>query len=75
MKNTWKKALKRYVENIHGDLIETVKENGISALETAICKIYEKEKASEAISTELKNDILTVNVKYYPTTKYLKSIA
>ena len=65
----------RYTENVYGNLIEDIKVRGLHAVEDKIKDTYEKEKAMDALETELSLDgkELKVTIKYCPAVKHLKA--
>lgn len=65
--------LTRYTRNVYGPVFEDMKVRGLAALEAKIKDTYEKEKASDAVVTELDGDVLKVEVKYCPAVKHLRA--
>ncbi len=69
-----KSYLTRYTNNVYKIIINDMKERGLVALEEKILDTYKKEKALDAVETNLSADAteLTVNIKYCPAVKHLK---
>lgn len=63
--------LTRYTKNVYKPVIEDMKVRGLAALEAKIQDTYEKEKALDALKTELTDKALTVEVAYCPAVKHL----
>ncbi len=66
--------LTRYTEHVYGNEIADIKARGVAAVADKIRDTYEKEKAPDAAELTLDGDSLTVNVKYCPAIKHLRSI-
>ncbi len=64
--------LETYTKNVLASVIADTKTNGLVAIEEKILDTYEKEKAPDAVKTELSGDTLTVTVAYCPAIKHLK---
>ena len=67
-----RELLAYYAETVLGGLIEQIKEKGLAPLEAYIRATYEKEKAPDAVFTEIDGDKLTVRVAYCPAVKHLR---
>jgi len=65
--------LTRYTRNVHKDLIQNIKEQGLEALEARWKEIYRKEKAEDVLTTRMEKSILSVEIQYCPAIKFLKS--
>ncbi len=63
--------LTRYTKNVYRKVIDAAKTEGLAAIEANILTTYEKEKAPDAVKTELSADGLTVTVSYCPAVKHL----
>lgn len=61
----------RYTKNVCNRTIDAIKKDGLKALEAYIIGTYEKEKALDAIKTELIDNTLKVTITYCPAVKYL----
>lgn len=70
-------AVKEFLSMFTGDVyrvvIADIKERGLAAIEAKIRDTYEKEKAMDALQTELTEDTLTVKVAECPAVKHLKA--
>ncbi len=64
--------LTRYAKTVCRPVLEAVEKEGLSALEAHILDTYKKEKAEDAVSTDLSGDTLTVTVHYCPAVKHMK---
>ncbi len=64
--------LTRYTKNVYAKVIAAAKTEGLAAIEANILGTYEKEKATDAVKTELSADGLTVTVSYCPAVKHLR---
>jgi len=67
--------LTRYTNNVYKTVINDIKEHGLKALENKILDTYTKEKALDAVETNLSVDAseLKVSIKYCPAIKHLKA--
>lgn len=65
--------LTTYTKNVYTPVFAAIKKDGLAAIEAKILDTYEKEKARDAVKTELKDDTLTVTVAYCPAVKHLIS--
>jgi len=65
--------LTRYTKVVQKPVIEAVKKEGLSALNTKILNTYKTEKVPEAVSTVLDGDTLTVTVSACPAVAYMHS--
>ena len=66
-----KALLTRYTKNVCNRTIDAIKKDGLKALEEYILGTYEKEKALDAVKTELTDNTLKVTITYCPAVKYL----
>ena len=66
--------LTRYTERVYNKEIADIKQRGVEAIADKIRDTYEKEKSPDAIELTLDESTLTVNVKYCPAVKHLRSI-
>ena len=64
--------LEIYTEHVYGSTLQDVRQNGLKAIEEFIRDKYQKEKAVDALKTELSNNMLTVSIGYCPAIKHLK---
>lgn len=64
--------LNTYTENVYNKLIKQIEENGISAIAEKIKDTYAKEKCEEALSIQLSEGKLLVNLHFCPAVKHLK---
>lgn len=62
-----------YTKNAYKPVFDAIKKDGLAAIEAKILDTYEKEKAPDAVKTELVNNTLTVTVTYCPAVKHLLS--
>ena len=69
-----KEYLTQYAKSFYKLLVEEVKKDGLKALEKNFINVYEKEKWSENLRTELTEDSLKVTVNKCPAVTYMKSI-
>ena len=65
--------LTKYTKSVYTPVFAAIRENGIAAIEAKILDTYKKEKAEDAVKTELAGDKLTVTVAYCPAVKHLLS--
>lgn len=63
--------LKQYSDTVCADVIASVKKEGLKPLQQFVLSSYEKEKAPEAVSTELSKNQLKVDVAFCPVVRYL----
>ncbi len=63
--------LTRYTKNVYKPTFAAIETDGLAAIEARILDTYKNEKALDVITTELKNDTLTVTVAYCPAVKHL----
>ena len=63
-----------YTEHVYGREIADIKARGLDAIADKIADTYQKEKAVDAVELTLGDNSLTVNVKYCPAVKHLRSI-
>ena len=54
-------------------MIAAIEKDGLAAIEAKILDTYAKEKAPDAVKTELADGTLTVTVSYCPAVKHLLS--
>ena len=64
--------LTRYTKNVYKKVIDAAKTEGLAAIEANILDTYAKEKATDAVKTELTADGLTVTIAYCPAVKHLR---
>ena len=65
--------LQRYTKNVYKKVIDTFKDDPLSAIESVIKKTYELEKATDALTIINDGKTLTVNVSYCPAVKHLRA--
>lgn len=65
--------LTRYTKNVHGRTLAAIREEGLAAIEKNIQNTYAVEKASDALTTQLDEDSLKVQIAYCPAVKHLLS--
>ena len=63
--------LTRYTKNICRQLIRDIRQKGLGALEARWREIYEKEKASHVLTTDLKGSVLRIEIASCPGLTYL----
>lgn len=70
-------AVKEYLEiftnNVYRKEIENIKENGFLAIKDKIKDTYIKEKAEDAVSFDLTDNMLNISVKFCPAVRHLKA--
>lgn len=71
--NEVREYLSQYTINVYDKLIADIKARGLVAIEEKIKDTYHKEKAEDALETELTNTSLKVKVNYCPAVKHLKA--
>ena len=64
--------LTRFTQEIYRPIAEDAQRRGLAAIEEKILDTYQKEHASDAVSTDITGNILTVTVAYCPGVKYLR---
>lgn len=65
--------LTRYTKNVYCKVIDDIKARGLDAIADKIADTYTKEKATDAIVIENKENELCVSVSYCPAVKHLKA--
>lgn len=65
--------LTRFTKNVYAPVIADIKARGLAAIESKIQDTYQKEKATDALHTQLTEDGLTVTVDYCPAVKHLRA--
>lgn len=63
--------LTRYTKNVYKPTFAAIEKDGLSAIEARILDTYKNEKALDVITTERKDDALTVTISYCPAVKHL----
>jgi len=63
--------LTRYTKNVYKPTFAAIEKDGLAAIEARILDTYKNEKALDVITTDLKDDTLTVTVAYCPAVKHL----
>ncbi len=63
----------QYTKNVYKLVFAAIKKDGLAAIEAKILDTYKKEKAEDAVMTELAEDKLTVTVAYCPAVQHLLS--
>lgn len=61
-----------YTEHIYGSVLQSIRDNGLKAIERFIREKYHKEKAEKIVNTELSENDLKVEIEYCPAIKHLK---
>ena len=65
--------LTRYTKNVYGPVIADMEKRGLAAIESKILDTYSKEKAPEAVDTQLDGETLTVCVSACPGVSHLRA--
>lgn len=63
----------RYANNIYKNDINDIRRGGLAAIKGIVEESYRKERASDAVSTELRNDALRIFIDYCPAVRHLRS--
>ncbi len=70
-------AVREYLEQFarayYGPLIEEIKKEGPEAFKRQILRVYETEKALDAVRTHMAGDFLSVEIDYCPAVRSMKS--
>lgn len=67
-----KEFISRFTRNVYHRQIESIRKEGLPALESHILKTYSKEKSSDAVETVLGGGTLAVKIQYCPAVKHLQ---
>lgn len=63
--------LEQYAKTVCAKLIDDIQKSGLEPLKEYILATYEREKAPDAVSLTLSDDVLKVNVHYCPVVRYM----